>query len=116
MNEDSYPKMTELDCMVSPEPLQITKAMIPYAAPRGQRILSVFAKTLELRNTLRAFQYQSPDVSICSASEPTDMLTGIRRYCSPATRQRMDECINLVSILQMAEVLQEDGENLEGGE
>ncbi len=115
MNEDNFLKMTDFDRLVSSEPIQIMKAMIPYAPPQGQRFLSLYSKAMELRNTLNAFQRGNPEMSICSSprqsnQEPMEMLNSIRDYCSPATRQKMDECMNMFAMLQMLELFQDNGE------
>lgn len=114
MNEDSQATMTDFDSMVSPEPVQIMKACIPYVPPRGQRILSLYAKALEFQNTLSVFRQSQPDLSICSAPNPSasgnplEMMNDIRKHCSPNTQHKIDDCINMFAMIQMMEVFQEN--------
>lgn len=112
MNKDNAPKMTEFDCLVSSESIQLMKAMLPFLPAQGQHILSVYAKAMEMRNTLQTFQNQRPDMSICSLpqskmhSDPLQMIQEIRDYCGPATRQKMDQCMNLIAMIEIADLFQ----------
>ena len=49
MNEQDSIEMTPLDRMVAEDQIQMLKAAIPYANPRAQAMLSIFAKTMELQ-------------------------------------------------------------------
>ena len=52
MNEDSVTPMTPLDSMVCQDSVQILKAVVPYLNGSGKQIVSVYAKALELINTI----------------------------------------------------------------
>lgn len=112
--EEEYPKMTAFDRMVAPEQVQMLKAVIPYAPPRGQRFLSLYSKIMELQNTVDLFQRGSSDMSICSSSQPPaspmEILNEVRECCSPASRHRMDEFINMMAMIEMLELFQESDE------
>lgn len=114
MSDIEYPQVTAFDQLVAPEQVQVMKAIIPYAPPQGQRLLSVYAKAVELRNTLSMFQSQGGDMSVCSAPDaaknPEDMLSDIRRHCPALTRSKIDEFMNLFAMLQMIELLQSSDE------
>ena len=64
MSDETTP-MTPLDQMVSGESLQLLKAAVPYLPQQGQRILSVYAKFAELKNTLALFS-QTREMSAMS--------------------------------------------------
>ena len=114
MNKENTPKMTEFDCLVSSEPIQLMKAMLPFLPPQGQHILSIYAKAMEMQNTIQVFQNQKPDMSMCSLpqskpdSDPLHMIQEIRDYCGPATRQKMDQCMNLIAMMEIADLFQND--------
>ncbi|MGI6096021.1 MAG: hypothetical protein ACOYBL_11415 [Lachnospiraceae bacterium] len=100
-----------LDQMVSGENIRIMKAALPYLPPQGQRLLSVMAKIMELENTLTIFHHSSAeDMCICSAPasvNPVDMLKDIQAQCSEATKERIDQIINVYVMLQIIELSQE---------
>ena len=82
MNEDSVTPMTPLDSMVCQDSVQILKAAIPYLNGSGQQIVSVYAKALELMNTITYFKKNQPDVSAMSAPQhmqPADILNDIKQ-------------------------------------
>lgn len=120
MNKEDAPKMTEFDCLVSSEPIQLMKAMLPFLPPQGQQLLSIYAKAMEMRNTIQTFQSQGSDLSMCSLpqskanSDPLHMIQEIRDYCGPATRQKMDQCMNLMAMMELADLFQDDdSENIQ---
>lgn len=112
MNKDDAPKMTELDCLVSSEPIQLMKAILPFLPPQGQQFVSIYAKAMEMRNTIQTFQNQRADMSMCSLPssrtdlDPLQMIQEIRDYCGPATRQKMDQCMDLAAMMELANLFQ----------
>lgn len=114
MSDIEYPKVTAFDQIVAPEQVQVMKAIIPYAPPQGQRLLSVYAKAMELRNTLSMFQSQNSDMSVCSVPDavrsPVDMLNDIREHCPAPTRSKIDEFMNMFAMIQMIEIFQSSDE------
>ena len=114
MNKDDALKMTEFDCLVSSEPIRLMKAMLPFLPPQGQQVLSIYAKAMEMKNTIQTFQNQKADMSMCSLpqsktdSDPLHMIQEIRDYCGPATRQKIDQCINLIAMMEIADLFQND--------
>lgn len=114
MSDIEYPKVTAFDRIVAPEQVQVMKAIIPYTPPQGQRLLSVYAKAMELRNTVSMFQSQDSDMSVCSVPgavrSPVDMLNDIRGHCSAPTRSKIDEIMNLFAMIQMIELFQSSDE------
>ena len=96
--------------MVSDDSVQILKAAVPYIPKENRQLLSVYAKFLELQNTFSLFPESSGDLSACEAIEDTDpsqMLTDIRKYCSPATQAQIDHLLETLATVQMFEMLQE---------
>lgn len=102
---------TILDEMVADEQIQIMKAALPYVPPSGQRMLSVFAKFMELQKTMEMFSRRPGDMNICSAEpvshDPLEMLQDIRRYCSEGTQGKIDQLTNTFVMLQLLEMSKE---------
>ena len=73
--EHENASVTVFDQLVSDENGQLLKAMIPYLSFQGQKILAAYAKTQELRNTLRLF---SNHTTICRSAV---LSRQIRRKC-----------------------------------
>ena len=113
MNEDSVTPMTPLDSMVCQDSVQILKAAIPYLNGSGQQIVSVYAKALELMNTITYFQKNQPDVSAMSAPQhmqPADILNDIKQYTSGAMKQQLDQLLYALHTLQLSQIKQETPE------
>ena len=67
---DTSKELTEFDGLIRDHHLQMMKAAIPYMPAYGQQILSIYAKSLELSNTLKLLNREgSRSVGICSISE-----------------------------------------------
>lgn len=114
MAEDNQKSMTILDEMISDDGLQILKAALPYLAPSGQRLLSVFAKFSELQKTMTLFQNNSADMTIMSQEEytpqPLEMLADIRQYATPRTKDTIDNLINTFSMMQLIQMYQNNND------
>lgn len=102
---------TMLDEMVSPEETQMLKAIIPYLPSKFQEIFSVYAKAKELSNTLSLFASSQNRLEMQAAqlppSDPLEMLNDVRRCCGCETRQKIDEMINMLSMAQMMQLMNE---------
>jgi hypothetical protein len=116
MDEEYIPKMTDLDRRASSEPIQIMKALLPYAPPNYQRLLSLYAKTMELTNIIQFFRENPSDVSICASpqntnqGDPLAMINQIRDYCSPQTQEKLDHYLNVFAMFQMMSLFQDQEE------
>ncbi len=115
MEENPTLKMTDFDCLVTNESLQILKALLPYFPANGRHFLSVYAKIMEMQNTMRVFSQPGGGLSICSEKErehldfPT-LIGQIREYCSPATQAKMDDCMKYLALFEMVSLMQEEGD------
>lgn len=101
--------VTVFDQLVSDENSQMLKAMIPYLSFQGQKILSAYAKTQELRNTLRLFSKPQNDMQICSSApaDPVGMLHDIRKFSYGESRKQLDQAINLFAMIQLMQTMNE---------
>ncbi len=117
MNDETTP-MTPLDQMVSGESLQLIKAAVPYLPHQGQRLLSVYAKFAELRNTLALFS-QPREMSAMSQPErlslpPMELLDELARYSGGALRENVK---NIQQAFTLALAMKEmSAQEMQGGE
>lgn len=110
MEQESHPQ-TALDRLVSTEQTQMLKAALPYLPFAGQRMLSVYTKFTELKNTLYLFPANQGDMSVCEApapvSSPLEFLQELRPYCSGETGNKMDQMIHMIVMAQMLRLFQD---------
>ena len=117
-------QQTMLDQLVTDERSQMLKAAIPYLPPVGRQFFAVYAKFLELSNTMQLFDQQNGSAfreanepeQLHAASvenaEPIEMLQDIRRYCSGKTREKLDSVMNLAAMIQMMQIMNEPDETV----
>lgn len=117
MNEETTP-LTPLDQMVSGESLQLIKAAVPYLPQQGQRVLSLYAKFAEFRNTLALFS-QPREMSAMSQPDrhtvpPMELLDELARYSSGTFRENVK---NLQQTFSLALAMQEmSAQEMQGGD
>lgn len=117
MNEQDSIEMTPLDRMVAEDQIQMLKAAIPYANPRAQAMLSIFAKTMELQRTIQMFS-QARELSMMSSREPVktspmEMLQSISQFTSGEMRENLNGIMNAMTAIQMFQMYQEDSQTTE---
>lgn len=104
--------LTALDQVANRNHLQLLKALLPYIQPGRQRMLSVCIKMMEMQNILRFYDHGDCCVSACSLSgnppEMLDILADIRNYCDPEEQQMIDQCIQLMSAMELYSMFSED--------
>ncbi len=114
MNEDHVSPMTPLDAMISQDSLQLIKAAVPYMNGRGQQVLSIYAKIMELSNTISLFGKPQPELSMMSAQaesmQPADMLNDIRQYAQGPAKEAIDQVLFALNTIQLIQMYQEDPE------
>lgn len=109
MDENSYP-MTPFDEMVGSDQVQMLKAALPYLPRQGQHFVSIYAKFMELQNTLSLFSGTMQSMSACDTQKPTDpvsMLNDIRRFCHGESKNQIDRFVDAMAMIQMLELFQE---------
>lgn len=113
MEQDSL-KATELDKITCSYNLQMLKAALGYFPPSQRRLLSVWIKAQELKNTMNLFSSPNPAdiLNICSIQESTpkkgffDVLSEIMEYGSPEQKQafnRFNTMLQLASLFEQSE-------------
>lgn len=114
MNEDQFSPVTPLDAMISQDSLQLLKAAAPYMPGRAGKLLSVYAKMMELSNTIALFEHPQPELSMMSShtrsTQPADILGDIRQYTGGAVRETLDQLLFLLNTLQLIQMYQENPE------
>ena len=100
---------TTLDQMVSNDKSQMLKAAVPYLPPKGQQILSLYAKIQELKNTMELFSDQRPSMEICTAPavDPMEMLQEIRRFSYGDSARNLDQLTNMLAFVEMLKIMNE---------
>lgn len=97
--------LTALDQVANQNHLQLLKAAIPYIRPDNQKMISVCVKVLELQNILKFYNQNNRCMSACStSSEPPgiiDILTDIRNYCEGGEQEMIDQCIQIISTMEL---------------
>lgn len=97
--------LTALDQIANQNHLQLVKAVLPYVRPDGQKMLSVCIKMMELQNILQFYARGDYCVSACAVpGEPPqllDILADIRSYCEPGEQEMIDQCIQLMSAMEL---------------
>ena len=117
MNEDTTQSMTPLDSMVSQESIQVLKAAIPYFSGKSQQILSIYAKMMELSNTISIFNHPQPEMTMMSSGskpvQPVDMLNDIRKYATGPIRDSIDQILFALNTIQLIQMYQDNPETQE---
>lgn len=108
MDQDSI-SQTALDQMVSNDRGQLLKAAVPYLSPQGQRMISIFSKLQELRNTIALFSPDRQGMRTCavSVSDPAEVLQDLRRFSYGQSRQILDQTADMMAMIEIIKVLHE---------
>ena len=114
MNEDHIAQ-TLLDQMVSSDRGQLIKAAIPYLPPKGQQIFSVYEKAAELLNTVSIFGRSDSESSLSAmsipAQDPMDMINDIRSFCYGPSRDKLNQMVNMMAMVQMLQLMNQPDNN-----
>ena len=114
MNDDHIAQ-TLLDQMVSSDRGQLIKAAIPYLPPKGQQIFSVYEKAAELLNTVSIFGRSDSESSLSamsiSAQDPMDMINDIRSFCYGPSRDKLNQMVNMMAMVQMLQLMKQPDNN-----
>ena len=114
MNDDHIAQ-TLLDQMVSSDRGQLIKAAIPYLPPKGQQIFSVYEKAAELLNTVSIFGRSDSESSLSAmsipAQDPLDMINDIRSFCYGPSRDKLNQMVNMMAMVQMLQLMKQPDNN-----
>lgn len=114
MNDDHIAQ-TLLDQMVSSDRGQLIKAAIPYLPPKGQQIFSVYEKAAELLNTVSIFGRSGSKSSLSAmsipAQDPMDMINDIRSFCYGPSRDKLNQMVNMMAMVQMLQLMKQPDNN-----
>ena len=114
MNEEHI-SQTLLDQMVSSDRGQLIKAAIPYLPPKGQQIFSVYEKAAELLNTVSIFGRSDSESSLSAmsipAQDPMDMINDIRSFCYGPSRDKLNQMVNMMAMVQMLQLMKQPDNN-----
>lgn len=114
MSQDHI-SQTPLDQMISTDRDQLLKAAIPYLPPKGQQILSIYEKSMELLHTLSVFGSPRKNAELSAMSlpskDPMEILNDIRSFCYGASKERLDQIMNMMAMLQMIQLMDQPSVN-----
>ena len=114
MNDDHIAQ-TLLDQMVSSDRGQLIKAAIPYLPPKGQQIFSVYEKAAELLNPVSIFGRSDSESSLSAmsipAQDPMDMINDIRSFCYGPSRDKLNQMVNMMAMVQMLQLMKQPDNN-----
>lgn len=117
--EQKFISQTAFDQMVGSDQNQMMKAMIPYLPPKGQQILSVFTKAMELSSTLALFSPANTGMQMQAAgvsdTPPLEIINDIRRFCYGESRHRLDQMVNMLAVVQMLQLMNDPSTGKEQG-
>ena len=112
---DDHIAQTLLDQMVSSDRGQLIKAAIPYLPPKGQQIFSVYEKAAELLNTVSIFGRSGSESSLSAmsipAQDPMDMINDIRSFCYGPSRDKLNQMVNMMAMVQMLQLMKQPDNN-----
>ena len=96
--------LTELDKQTYYGPSQILKAAVSYMDPSAGKMLAMLARIMEFKQTLELFENEQ--ISICSLSNGKrpgieEILKDIRKYCSPAEGEQIDQFLNMFNAVRL---------------
>ena len=95
MNNTTNP-MTPFDQYLTDPSLQMTKLLIPFLPSKTQRLMAVYVKFLELKQTLSFFQ----GIHLQS-NNPEDILDHIKPYMSRSDAEAFDNVLQMMNMMSM---------------
>lgn len=91
--------MTPFDELVTPPHLYTLKLMLPYTPPSAQRMMGIYIKFLEFKNTLEHFQgFKRP--------APGSILEELKDFMKPEEREMMEQMEMFMNMMEMAQSMQ----------
>ena len=97
-----------LDEMISEDQVEILKAAMPYLPAQGQRFISVYAKFLELSNTIRLFSRPQADMQMHAqeqfTADPLEMLSACSKVCHGPLKEKLENITNTFLMIQMLDL------------
>ena len=100
-------QQTLFDQMITDDNAQTLKAVIPYLPGRSRQLLSVYEKLMELQNTMTLFGNTEKEIEMCSmpVSDPVEVLDSIRNVSYGKSRQKLDQIVNMIAMVQMMQIM-----------
>ncbi len=94
--------VTPFDTLTASKPIRMMKLMIPYVAPKMQRILAVYVRFLELQDTLQFFHHFQSGLSsqdFASPKEPMELFRELAPYLPAAFSDTMEQFDSLKTMM-----------------
>lgn len=91
--------MTPFDELVTPPHLYTLKLILPYTPPSAQRMLGIYVKFQEFKNTLEHFQG-------FHRSDSGSILDELKNFMKPEEREMMEQMKMFMNMMEMAQNMQ----------
>lgn len=106
--------ITEFDQITIRSSTQIIKALIPFLAPREQKMIGIMVRIWELILTLRFFEKEC--IPTRERNSNANMINHIKRYCTPESQKTIDMLLNFMNMSELMKIMNVfDGENTSAG-
>ncbi|MGN1167514.1 MAG: hypothetical protein ACI4S2_13925 [Lachnospiraceae bacterium] len=95
--------MTPFDELVTPTSLYTLKLLLPYVPVPMQRIVAIFLKFYELKNTIENFHGFNCS---CTDDRPDSIIKDLKPYMKPEEQEMMEQMENMMNMMEMMKQVQ----------
>lgn len=106
--DSNIEQITPFDNAITSRQFQIIKSALPYIPVSEQKVISLFVKFQELKNTIRLFDGNSEEtMGICSVNGNTndnlaEMVNCIKPFCNDSEKEQLDFIYNIVCAFNLS--------------
>lgn len=118
--DSNIDQITPFDNAITSRQFQIIKSALPYIPISDQKVISLFVKFQELKNTIRLFDGTSEEtMGICSVNGNTndnlaEMVNCIKPFCSDSEKEQLDFLYNIACAFNLSNSGKNDSEKNNG--
>lgn len=115
--DSNIEQITPFDNAITSRQFQIIKSALPYIPVSEQKIISLFVKVQELKNTIHLFDGNSEEtMGICSVSGNTndnlaEMVNCIKPFCNDSEKEQLDFLYNIACAFNLSHSGKSDNES-----
>lgn len=115
--DSNIEQITPFDNAITSRQFQIIKSALPYIPVSEQKIISLFVKVQELKNTIHLFDGNSEEtMGICSVSGNTndnlaEMVNCIKPFCNDSEKEQLDFLYNIACAFNLSHSGKGDNES-----
>lgn len=99
--------VTEFDLLTTKGSTQILKALIPFLAPREQKMIGIIIRIWELIQTIRFFEKQTfPHHGKQSGLDfNPELVQHIKKYCTPDSQHMIDMILQFMNMSELMNIM-----------